>query len=52
MFIDATASIGIEEDHNLADVVSFSSCKSLFGLTGACLLAIVLNRQIKLIHSC
>ena len=36
MFIDATASIGIEEDHNLADVVSFSSCKSLFGLTGAC----------------
>lgn len=36
MFIDATASIGIEENHNLADVVSFSSCKSLFGLTGAC----------------
>ncbi len=36
LFIDATASIGIEENHNLADVVSFSSCKSLFGLTGAC----------------
>lgn len=36
LFIDATASIGIEDNHNLADVVSFSSCKSLFGLTGAC----------------
>jgi len=36
MFIDATASIGIEENHGLADVVSFSSCKSLFGFTGAC----------------
>lgn len=36
LFIDATASIGIEDNHNLADVVSFSSCKSLFGFTGAC----------------
>lgn len=36
LFIDATASIGIEDYHNFADVVSFSSCKSLFGLTGAC----------------
>jgi len=36
LFIDATASIGIEKYHNLADVVTFSSCKSLFGFTGAC----------------
>ena len=33
--IDATASFGLEEKHNLADVVSFSSCKGLLGLTGA-----------------
>jgi len=33
--LDATASIGLEKDHKLADVVSFSSCKGLFGLTGA-----------------
>lgn len=36
LFIDATASIGIEDNHNLADVLAFSSCKSLFGFTGAC----------------
>ena len=34
--LDATASIGLEKDHNLAEVVSFSSCKGLMGLTGAC----------------
>ena len=39
IFIDATASIGIEDNHNLADVISFSSCKSLFGLTGASFIA-------------
>ena len=33
--LDATASIGLEKDHKLADVISFSSCKGLFGLTGA-----------------
>ena len=33
--LDATASIGLETDHALADVTSFSSCKGLFGLTGA-----------------
>lgn len=35
LMLDATASIGLEEDHELADVVGFSSCKGLFGLTGA-----------------
>ena len=33
--LDATASIGLERNHNYADVISFSSCKGLFGLTGA-----------------
>ncbi len=35
LLIDATASVGLEENHNLADVLCFSSCKGLFGLTGA-----------------
>ena len=34
LMLDATASIGLEKNHNLADVLSFSSCKGLFGLTG------------------
>jgi 2-aminoethylphosphonate-pyruvate transaminase len=33
--LDATASIGLETDHGAADVCAFSSCKGLFGLTGA-----------------
>ena len=33
--LDATASIGLENNHKFAEVVSFSSCKGLFGLTGA-----------------
>ena len=37
--LDATASIGLEKNHGLADVVSFSSCKGLFGLTGASFVA-------------
>lgn len=39
LFIDATGSIGLEENHNLADVACFSSCKGLFGLTGASFIA-------------
>jgi 2-aminoethylphosphonate-pyruvate transaminase len=39
LFIDATASIGLEIDHKLADVICFSSCKGLFGLTGAAFIA-------------
>lgn len=35
LMLDATGSIGLESDHELADVISFSSCKGLFGLTGA-----------------
>ena len=35
LMLDATASIGLEEKHEYADVIGFSSCKGLFGLTGA-----------------
>ena len=37
--LDATASIGLEDNHNLADVIAYSSCKGLFGLTGASFIA-------------
>ena len=29
LFLDATGSIGLEEGHELADLVAFSSCKGL-----------------------
>lgn len=35
LMIDATGSINLEDDHELADVCMFSSCKGLGGLTGA-----------------
>jgi 2-aminoethylphosphonate-pyruvate transaminase len=35
LMLDATASIGLEKNHDYANVLSFSSCKGLFGLTGA-----------------
>ena len=41
--LDATASIGLESNHHLADVISFSSCKGLFGLTGACFVCYNIN---------
>ena len=37
--IDATASIGLESHHEFADVIAYSSCKGLFGLTGASFVA-------------
>ena len=36
--LDATASIGLEKNHDLSEVAAFSSCKGLFGLTGAAFL--------------
>ena len=39
LMLDATGSIGLEEGHNLSDVSTFSSCKGLFGLTGASFIA-------------
>jgi len=41
--LDATASIGLEPLHELADVISYSSCKGLFGLTGGCFVAYNIN---------
>ena len=35
LYIDATASIGLEDGHEYADLIGFSSCKGLFGITGA-----------------
>lgn len=37
--LDATASIGLESGHEMADVIAYSSCKGLFGLTGAAFIA-------------
>ena len=37
--LDATGSFGLEKDHSYADVISYSSCKGLFGLTGASFIA-------------
>ncbi len=37
--LDATASIGLEQNHEFADVLAYSSCKGLFGLTGGSFVA-------------
>lgn len=39
LMLDATASIGLEGGHEQADVIGYSSCKGLFGLTGAAFIA-------------
>ena len=39
LFLDATASIGLEKNHEVADVICYSSCKGLFGLTGGSFIA-------------
>tara|TARA_B100000519_G_C14242044_1_gene437804 strand:- start:414 stop:1730 length:1317 start_codon:yes stop_codon:yes gene_type:complete len=39
LYVDATGSIGLEDYHYLADIAAFSSCKGLFGLTGASFIA-------------
>jgi len=39
LMLDATASIGLEDGHELADVIGYSSCKGLLGLTGAAFIA-------------
>ncbi len=43
LMLDATASIGLEKYHDLSDVLGFSSCKGLFGLTGACFVGFKVN---------
>ena len=47
--VDATASIGLEANHKLADVTFFSSCKGLFGPTGLGFIAY--KRKLKLMES-
>jgi len=47
LYVDATGSIGLEENHHLADVIAFSSCKGLFGLTGASFVAFKSNLKHK-----
>ena len=47
LFIDGTASIGLEKNHNLADVLCYSSCKGLFGFTGASFIAFNENNKLK-----
>jgi aspartate aminotransferase-like enzyme len=39
LMVDATGSIGLESGHELADAIAYSSCKGLFGLTGASFVA-------------
>jgi len=39
LMLDATASIGLEAGHEKADVIAYSSCKGLFGLTGGAFIA-------------
>ncbi len=39
LLLDATGSIGLEDHHELADIVAYSSCKGLFGPTGAAFVA-------------
>ena len=39
LMLDATASIGLESGHDVAEVIGYSSCKGLFGLTGASFVA-------------
>ena len=46
IMLDATASIGLEPNHYLADVIGFSSCKGLFGLTGAAFIAYKCKNQV------
>ena len=45
--LDATASIGLEENHHYADVIGYSSCKGLFGLTGGCFVAFNKKPEVK-----
>ena len=47
LMLDATASIGLEPDHRVAEVIGYSSCKGLFGLTGASFIAFNKSPSIK-----
>ncbi len=46
LMLDATGSIGLEKNHKLASVLSFSSCKGTFGFTGGAFIAYKKNAKI------
>ena len=47
LMVDATGSVGLEDGHELADVIAYSSCKGLFGLTGAAFVAYNVTPQVE-----
>lgn len=47
LIVDSTGSIGLEDGHEVADVIAYSSCKGLFGLTGASFIAYNREPQVK-----
>ena len=47
LMLDATGSIGLENNHKYSDLCTFSSCKGLFGLTGASFVAYKLKPKNK-----
>lgn len=47
LYVDATGSIGLEDNHHFADVTAFSSCKGLMGLAGASFVAFKSNLKPK-----
>lgn len=51
LFLDATASIALETDHDIADICAFSSCKGLCGLTGASFITYNGNEDFNIVPS-
>ena len=39
MYVNATAFVGLKDQHDLSNVMAFSSCKRLFGIRGAAFVA-------------
>ena len=39
LYVNATAFVGLKDQHDLANAIAFSSCKGLFGIKGAAFVA-------------
>ena len=39
LYVNATDFVGLKDQHDLANVMAFSSCKGLFGIMGAVFMA-------------
>ena len=39
LYVNATAFVGLKDQHDLANAMAFSSCKELFGIRGAAFVA-------------